>query len=189
MTLTLAGKPFQLTHEHPDIWTVFKPKGLHECAKCFCDINQMDNKTVYPVVYDFTNDYGQYVWPKGSAVHVCERCYRKENDMSYDVKLKAKLEGIDKYIVVADVGGTTWNVKELIKQASGWNIQNEANNGTAAFIGKEALKGIIELENNPEKYIEYEAPNGWGTVEGTLRFFRKLHEACMEHPYAYVFVS
>ena len=108
--------------------------------------------------------------------------------MSYDISLKVKVEGIDKYVEVADGGNITWNVRELIEQASGWEIDNEANNGLAEHIGVLIAKGIHELETNPEKYKEYEAPNGWGTVDGTLHFFRELLDACQEHPYAYVFV-
>lgn len=34
--------------------------------------------------------------------------------------------------------------------------------------------GIKELTEHPDKYRKYEAENGWGTVEGTLRFFQRI---------------
>jgi len=108
--------------------------------------------------------------------------------MSYDISLKVKVEGVDKYVECAEGGNTTWNVRTLIEKSSGWSIQNCDNNGTAEALGKLIEKGICELENNPEQYKQYEAPNGWGTVESTLHFYKYLLEACKEHPYAYVFV-
>ena len=108
--------------------------------------------------------------------------------MSYDISLKVKVDGIDKFVSVADGGNITWNVRELIEKSSGWDIKNEDNNGTAEQIGLLIEKGMHELETNPKAYRQYEAPNGWGTVEGTLRFFKHLYEVCQEYPYAYVFV-
>ena len=110
--------------------------------------------------------------------------------MSYDMVLKAKVERErhNKYVHVADGGGITWNVHELIEKSSGWTIKNEANNGLAEDIGKLIERGIYELETSPEEYEQYESPNGWGTIDGTLNFYRYLLEACKEYPYAYVFV-
>ena len=53
---------------------------------------------------------------------------RGREAMSYDVKFVAKLEGIDKYVsVIGCDANITWNAKELIKQSSGWEIENEMN--------------------------------------------------------------
>lgn len=109
--------------------------------------------------------------------------------MSYDVSLKVKVEGIDKFVEIEDGGNITWNVRELIAKSSGWEIKNMDNNGTAEEIGKMIEMGIKNLTKNPEKYRQYEAENGWGTIEGTLNFYRNLLEACKKHPYAYVFVD
>jgi len=108
--------------------------------------------------------------------------------MSYDISLRVKVEGIDKYVEVADGGNITWNVRDLIKAASGWDIKNEENNGTAEEIGMLIQKGIFALETNPDTYKHLESPNGWGTIEGTLRFFKGFLEVCKEYPYAYVYV-
>ena len=34
--------------------------------------------------------------------------------------------------------------------------------------------GLAKLNENPGKYRHYEAKNGWGTVEGTKRFFNQI---------------
>jgi len=111
------------------------------------------------------------------------------NYISYDMRLKVKVEGLDIYAPVHwDYPvNITWNVSELIRQSSGWDIENEQNNGTAEYIGKFIEHGISELEKHPEKYKQYEAPNGWGTVKGTLKFYRRFLEYLKEYPYAYVF--
>ena len=105
--------------------------------------------------------------------------------------LKVKVEGLDIYAPVAwgDIVNITWNVHELIKHSSGWDIDNEKNNGTAEDIAKFIVHGINELEQHPDKYKKYEAHNGWGTVKGTLKFYRKFLPYLQEYPYAYVFVQ
>ena len=105
------------------------------------------------------------------------------------MRLKVKVEGLDIYVPVAwdDIVNITWNVTELIKQSSGWDIENEKNNGTAEYISKFIEHGVDELEQHPNEYRKYEAINGYGTVEGTLRFYYKFLDYLKEYPYAYVF--
>lgn len=45
-------------------------------------------------------------------------------------------------------------------------------------------KAKLELTTNRKEYLKYEAPNGWGTLAGFLRFIAKLLDACKEHPEA-----
>lgn len=117
--------------------------------------------------------------------------------MSYDVSIKLPIRGAtDKWIEVADLGNITWNVRELILQSSGWAIKNEASNGDVLSWLKLISKGIQELQNAPEKYRQYESPNGWGTVNGTLNFYRNCYDNAMEWlryneellPYAVIWV-
>ena len=96
--------------------------------------------------------------------------------MSYDVSLRVKVEGIDAYTTIADGPNITWNVRELIEKSSGWCIKNEAGNGSVYDWYEKIQRGIRELTFNPEEYRQYESPNGWGTVEGTLEFYRDCIE-------------
>ena len=92
--------------------------------------------------------------------------------MSYDVSIRLPVKGgEDRYVEVADLGNITWNVRDLIKQSSGWDIKNEDSNGEVLPWMKLINYGIKELEKRPSRYKKYESPNGWGTVEGTLRFY------------------
>ena len=98
--------------------------------------------------------------------------------MSYDVSIRLPVKGLeDKYIVACWLSNITWNVRELIKQSSGWEIKNEDNNGPILPWMEQIRHGIAELEKRPGKYRKYEAPNGWGTISGTLRFYKD----CMEN--------
>ncbi len=92
--------------------------------------------------------------------------------MSYDVSIKVKVQ--DKPIYVSlGVGNAniTWNVRELIKQSSGWEIKNCASNGSVLEWAEKIEHGKSELERNPKKYKQYEAKNGWGTIDGVLHFY------------------
>lgn len=46
--------------------------------------------------------------------------------------------------------------------------------------------GLKELESDPEKFSQYNAPNGWGTYERFVPWVRDYLEACKEHPEATV---
>lgn len=98
--------------------------------------------------------------------------------MSYDISFRAKIEGIEEYIPVGDyLLNITWNVRDIITKSTGLAWKNEENNGLVKDIIPYICKGLKELEEHPKKYLKYESPNGWGTVEGTKRFFRNIIEA------------
>lgn len=101
--------------------------------------------------------------------------------MSYSISFKVKIEGIDKYIEVGECdANTTWNVREMIVKSTGLEWINEANNGLCKDIIPHIEQGYKELVNHPEKYKQYEAKNGWGTVSGTRMFFERILDAWNE---------
>lgn len=98
--------------------------------------------------------------------------------MSYDIRFKVKIEGIDKYVVVGECDANiTWNVGEIIRRSTGLPWKNEENNGLVKDVIENICRGREELKRHPEKYRQYEAPNGWGTVKGTIRFFESIYNA------------
>lgn len=98
--------------------------------------------------------------------------------MSYDIDFRVKVEGVDRYIPVGDCDANiTWNVRKIIELSTGLPWINEANNGFCKDIIPRIEHGLDELKNHPERYKPYEAPNGWGTVEGTIRFFENIIKA------------
>lgn len=107
--------------------------------------------------------------------------------MSYDIYLCAKVEAVDELVEIADVGNITYNVRELIEKSSGWSISNGCN-GATTHVSLMLERGIYELEENPRLYKQFEAKNGWGTVEETLQFFKAALEIIKCYPFAYVHV-
>lgn len=96
--------------------------------------------------------------------------------MSYDISFKVKVEGLeDTYVRVGECDANiTWNVREMIVKSTGLEWKNEQNNGLCKDVIPYIADGYVELTKYPEKYKQYEAPNGWGTVQGCKRFFRQI---------------
>lgn len=98
--------------------------------------------------------------------------------MSYTVGFKAKLEGINRYIYIGNCyENITWNVGKMIRTATGLPWKNCANNGLCMDVMPHIQHGYDELCCHPEKYGQYDAPNGWGTVQGTRDFFKRVLDA------------
>lgn len=97
--------------------------------------------------------------------------------MSYDISFRVKVEGIDAWVDVGNCDANiTWNVRKIIELSTGLPWLNEENNGLCVDVIPKIKAGLEELYLHPEKYKQYEAPNGWGTVNGTIRFFRQILE-------------
>ena len=98
--------------------------------------------------------------------------------MSYDIDFRVKVEGVDEYVTVGDCDANiTWNARKIIELSTGLPWLNEANNGYCKDIIPRIEQGLDELQRNPEKYKPCEAPNGWGTVEGTINFYKMILKA------------
>ena len=97
--------------------------------------------------------------------------------MSYDITFKVKVEGTDQYVPIGSCDANiTWNVRKIIEISTGLPWLNEENNGFCKDVIPKIEKGLHELTEHPEKYKKHEAKNGWGTVEGTKRFFNQILE-------------
>lgn len=96
--------------------------------------------------------------------------------ISYDISFKVKVEGLeDTYVRVGECDANiTWNVREMIVKATGLEWKNEQNNGLCKDVIPYIANGYAELTKYPEKYKQYEAENGWGTVGGCKKFFRQI---------------
>lgn len=95
--------------------------------------------------------------------------------MSYDIDFRVKAEGVDKWLSVGDcTANITWNVRKIIELSTGLPWVNECNNGLCKDIIPAIEKGLKELQRNGLKYKQYESPNGWGTVGGTMYFFETI---------------
>lgn len=50
-------------------------------------------------------------------------------------------------------------------------------------------KGLSELKKNPEKFKEYNAPNGWGLYEHFVPYVQRILDGCYANPDAEIVVS
>lgn len=95
--------------------------------------------------------------------------------MSYDIDFRVKVEGTERYISVWNCDANiTWNVRKMIEVSTGLPWVNCEDNGLCKDVIPHIKRGFMELIKNPEKYRQYESPNGWGTVEGVIRFFDNI---------------
>ena len=62
----------------------------------------------------------------------------------------------------------------MIEVSTGLPWLNEENNGLCVDVIPKIVDGYRELLLKPQKYVQYEAQNGWGTVDGTRRFFKQI---------------
>lgn len=99
--------------------------------------------------------------------------------MSYDISLMIPVKGTQEFIeapqTACESPNITWNVREMIIAATGLDTWSaETDMGLAKDIIPAIRHGLEELTGHPEKYKQYEAENGWGTVRGTATFFSKV---------------
>ena len=96
--------------------------------------------------------------------------------MSYDISFKVKIEGLeDRYVSVGECeANITWNLRDMIVKSTGLEWKNEENNGLCKDVIPHIIDGLRELMMYPNKYKKYEAENGWGTIEGCIRFFTRI---------------
>lgn len=109
--------------------------------------------------------------------------------MSYDVSFKAKLDGADQWVFV----GPQWinhtcNTAAMIKEVCG-SYPSEWNNAKCSVLLLPLTAGCKELRTHSERYRQFEAPNGLGTVETTLEFLETIRKACEEYPTAILSVN
>jgi len=64
-----------------------------------------------------------------------------------------------------------------------WHPEEFPNN-TAKDILPKINQAIFELKSNPKQYKQYEASNGWGTIDGFLNFLEMVRSACERYPNA-----
>lgn len=100
--------------------------------------------------------------------------------MSYDLEILVKIENGD-YICIAEpeYSSPTYNLGTMFRKAMKWDFkQGVVYNIDEIF--ENIQRGITELERQPEKYVQYEPANKWGTVNGALDVLRSLRDCILE---------
>lgn len=109
--------------------------------------------------------------------------------MSYDVYFKAKLEGADRFVSVGDDWiSHTSNTATMMKEVCG-SYPSEWNGKRCSDMIPILETATKELRTNSAKYRQYEARNGWGTVETTASFLNDILKNCKAYPTAVLIVD
>ena len=100
--------------------------------------------------------------------------------MSYDLEILAKIENGD-YICIAEpeYSSPTYNLGTMFRKAMKWDFKQGVIYNIAD-VSNNIQRGISELELYPEKYVQYEPENKWGTVNGALKVLKSLKECILE---------
>lgn len=100
--------------------------------------------------------------------------------MSYDLIIGVKVDGAqDLYAVIAEpeLSSPTYNLQNMLVACMGWDYEQGQWYNVADVLPK-IQHGIKELCLHASKYEKYNAPNGYGTVEGALKALKSL-EKCI----------
>lgn len=108
--------------------------------------------------------------------------------MSYDVELQAKIQDVNKWVELGDSFNITFNLADMFHECIG-STPREWDGMNAGELEPELRKAIIDIGLNAEYYKQFEAKNGWGTIDGCLHFMRGLADCCYQYPYATVRTS
>lgn len=99
--------------------------------------------------------------------------------MSYDLEILAKIEN-GQYICIDEPKhhSPTYNLGKMFRVAMDWDF-DQGIIYNVADIFENIQRGIAELERQPEKYVQYEPENKWGTVSSALEDLRSLRDCIL----------
>lgn len=100
--------------------------------------------------------------------------------MSYDLEILGKIEN-GQYIRIDEpkYSSPTYNLGKMFRVAMDWDFDQDTIYNIADIF-ENIQRGIAELERCPEKYVQYEPENKWGTVNGALDVLRSLRDCILE---------
>ena len=110
--------------------------------------------------------------------------------MSYDVRLSIHTGG-EYPAAVTETRSPTYNLAPMFREALGRSMRShDGGPSLAGMLAKDALPvlraAITAMEADPDRFRSLNPPNGWGSYESALSFFREFAEECEQHPLATV---
>lgn len=101
--------------------------------------------------------------------------------MSYDIRIKVKVEGIGKYATIAtpEYDSPTYNLGAMFRACMDWDY-SQSEYYKCDFVIDRVERGIRELRTNRNEYKQYNPPNGWGSIDGAIRALESLRECIYE---------
>lgn len=112
--------------------------------------------------------------------------------MSYDIRISVKVEGCDKYAVIAEpeYSSPTYNLGQMFRACMDWDYsQSEKDeNGTyqtkyypCDFVIMKVEQGLLELRLNRKEYEKYNPSNGWGSIGSAIEALESLRTCIYEN--------
>ncbi len=100
--------------------------------------------------------------------------------MSYDLEILAKIKN-GSYIYIAEpkYSYPTYDLGRMFRVAMDWDFDQDTTYNIADIF-ENIQRGISELERYPEKYVQYEPEDRWGTVSDALKVLKSLKECILE---------
>jgi len=97
--------------------------------------------------------------------------------MSYDIAVSVKVEGCDKYAVIAEpeLSSPTYNLGRMFRACTGWDF-NQSEWYKCSEVIDNIETGIKELQTSPEEYRKYEPANRWGTLESAIQALESMRD-------------
>lgn len=95
------------------------------------------------------------------------RIYLYEGNITHNLRTMADKAGIYRHI---------WRPSEMSCEKAGDIIET-------------VEKGLKKMKDNPDFFMQFDSPNGWGLYRHFVPFVEKYLEACKEHPKAKISVS
>lgn len=103
--------------------------------------------------------------------------------MKYRIYLRVKVQE-DNWVTIGENHDILWDYRDFINASCGWRIINQENLGKASDLIPKLRRGIIELEDSPETYLEFERAHGLGTTDSVLQFYKALINDCERYPFS-----
>lgn len=111
--------------------------------------------------------------------------------MSYDIRLRVKAEGCDAYPVVAvpEYDSPTYNLGKMFRACMDWDYSQSEKDDSGEyktcyykcdFVINRVEHGIKELRTNRKKYMKFNPPNGWGSIDGAIEALESLRTCIYE---------
>lgn len=94
--------------------------------------------------------------------------------MSYDIEFQVKTE-YGQFIKIGEPNhaSPTFNLGKMLRTAMDWDFEQFTPYRVSDVLPK-IQEGLTRLEQNPEKYRQYEPENKWGTVETAITVLKSL---------------
>lgn len=101
--------------------------------------------------------------------------------MSYDIGIYVKVEGCDKYALIAEPfhSSPSYNLGKLFRSCMNWNFKSEEYYG-CDYAVERLNKGIKELTHNPYGYAGLIPGNDWGRMPSALNALLSIRDCILE---------